>query len=247
MSSVNARADTASQVVPSAVSSVGSLVERLAAEVAAARERVRLLQVQAAEEFINHEQRFASFVNLADRIHSILLPRLETFKNVDVFKDITQIANVEGQNLDERAHSRTTKLFIPLSDACPAKVQLTFRLGHDGSVDNAILDYQLEILPIFFKFDSHDQFIVPISNPQEERIAGWIDNKLVEFTRIFFELQFHDQYQQKHLETDYVMHIRFPKVNAAGQKEFDGHIYYFYTRESLQAFEADPSAYVPSG
>jgi YHS domain-containing protein len=227
------------------VSSVDALVERLAAEVSAARERVRSLQTKAAEAFVGQEERFMRFVTVADRIHAILLPRLEAFTKVDVFKDIKQIVSLEGQGLDVRGfHGRTTTLSIPFSDACPAKVQLSFRLGHDGPVENAIMDYRLQILPIFFKFDSHDQLVIPINQPNEESIAEWIEDKLVGFTQAFFQLHFHNQYQQKHLETDVVMNIRFPKVYAAGKKECEGRTYYFYTDESLLAFEKDPSEYV---
>jgi hypothetical protein len=172
------------------------------------------------------------FVTVADRIHAILLPRLEALTKVDVFKDIKQIVSLEGQGLDVRGfHGRTTTLSIPFSDACPAKVQLSFRLGHDGPVENAIMDYRLEILPIFFKFDSHDQLTIPISHPNEDAIAGWIEDKLVGFTQTFFELHFHNQYQQKHLETDLVMTIRFPKAYAAGKKGIQGaHLLLLHTR-----------------
>jgi hypothetical protein len=56
-------------------------------------------------------------------------------------------------------------------------------------------------------------------HPNEDTIAEWIENKLVGFTQNFFELYFHNQYQQKHLETDVVMNIRFPKAYAAGEKK----------------------------
>ena len=46
------------------------------------------------------------------------------------------------------------------------------------------------------------------------------------------------------METDPVMNIRFPKAYAVGNKEYQGRNYYFYTDESLLAFEKDPSAYV---
>ena len=185
------------------------------------------------------------FVTVADRIHSILLPRLEAFTKVDVFKDIKQIVSLEGQGIDVRGfHGRTTTLSVPFSDECPANVQLSFRLGHEGPVENAIMDYRLEILPVFFKFDSHDQLIIPISHPNEDAIAGWIEDKLVGFTQSFFELHFHNEYQKKHLTADPVMNILFPKAYAAGKKECEGRTYYFYTDESLLAFEKDPSAYV---
>ena len=245
VASAKVQPETAGQVASPRTSSLDVLVGRLDAEVAAARERVRSLQTKAAEAFAGQEERFMRFVAVADRIHAILLPRLEAFTKLDVFKGIKQIVSLEGQGLDVRGfHGRTTTLSVPFSDACPAKVQLSFRLGHDGPVENAIMDYQLEILPIFFKFDSHDQLAIPIIHPNEGALAEWIEDKLVGFTQTFFELQFHNQYQQKHLETDVVMNIRFPKVYAAGKKECEGRTYYFYTNESLLAFEKDPSAYV---
>jgi YHS domain-containing protein len=237
--------ETAGQIASPRTSSVDALVERLGAEVSAASERVRSLQAKAAETFTGQEQRFVRFVTVADRIHSILLPRLEALTKVDVFKDITQIVSLEGQGLDVRGfHGKTTTLSVPFSDACPAKVQLSFRLGHDGPVENAIMDYRLEILPIFLKFASHDQLMIPINHPNEQAIAKWIEDKLVGFTQTFFELHFHNEYQSKHLETDVVMNIRFPKADAVGKKHYDGRTYYFYTDDSLLAFENDPSEYV---
>lgn len=243
--SAKVQLETAGQVASLRMSSVDALVERLGAEVSAARERVRSLQTKAAQAFAGQEERFMRFVTMADRVHAILLPRLEALTKVDVFKDIKQIVSLEGQGLDVRGvHGRTTTLAVPFSDACPAKVQLSFRLGHDGPVENAIMDYRLEILPIFFKFESHDQLMIPISHPNEDAIAKWIEDKLVGFTQAFFELHFHNEYQRTHLETDVVMNMRFPKANAAGEKEYEGRTYYFYTDESLLAFERDPSEYV---
>ena len=237
--------ETADKITAPTVSSVDAFVERLDAEVSTARQRVRSLQTKAAKAFAGQEQRFIDFITVADRVHAILLPRLKAFTKVDVFKNIVQFVSLEGKGLDVRAfHGRTTTLSVPLSDECPANVQLSFRHGHDGPVENAIMDYRLEILPIFFKFDSHDQLIIPISNPNEDAIAGWIEDKLVGFTQSFFELHFHNEYQKKRLTTDPVMSIQFPKAYAAGKKEYQGRTYYFYTDESLLAFANDPSAYV---
>jgi YHS domain-containing protein len=235
----------AGQSTAPTISSVDELVARLGAEVSPARERVRSLQTKSAEAFAGQEERFIHFVAVADRIHSILLSRLDAFTKLDVFKDFKQTVSLEGQGLGVRGiHGRTTTFSIPFSNAFPAKVQLSFRLGHDGPVENAIMDYRLEILPIFFKFDSQDQLTIPFSHPNEDAIMGWIEDKLIGFTLTFFELHFHKQYQQKHLETDVVMNIRFPKEDAAGKMEYDGRTYYFYTDESLLAFERDPSEYV---
>ena len=66
----------------------------------------------------------------------------------------------------------------------------------------------------------------------------------MEFTRTYLELYFTDQYQKQSLETDPVMHIRFPRAFAAGKKEYQGRTYHFYTKGSLQDFEKAPSQYI---
>jgi YHS domain-containing protein len=223
---------------------VGALVRRLSAEVDAATKRVHLLRTEAAQAFVGQEERFMRFIALTDRIHAIFKPRLAALLTLSVFKDITQSVSLEPPSAEGRPfHGRTTTLRVPFSDACPAKVELSFRLGHDGPIENAILDYTLDILPIFIRFDSHDRLIFPIDNPGEDTIAAWIDDKLVGFTRTYFELSFTDQYQRQHLETDPVMNIRFPRAFATGQKEYKGRTYYFYTTESLEEFTRHATEY----
>ena len=96
---------------------------------------------------------------------------------------------------------------------------------------NVVLDFQLEILSVFIKFDSQGQPIVPIEHPDDDAIARWIDDKLVGFTETFFELYFHDQYQRGHLAFDPVMCIRFPRAFALGTIECDENTYHLYTNE----------------
>lgn len=239
---------TDSQVKPTASSPSPlpeSLIQRLAAEVTAATERIHMLQTEAAKAFAGHEQRFMRFAVLAERIQAILQPRVEAFTRVNVFKDIEPQVSLELRGPQERGfHGRTTMLSVPSSDACSGKIELSFRLGHDGPIENATIDYRLEILPIFIKFDSHDQLVIPIDNPDEDAIAAWIDDKLVGFTRTYFEMYFTEQYQKQSFEMDPVMNVRFPRAFAAGEKEYQGHTYHFYTKESRQAFANNPSEYV---
>jgi YHS domain-containing protein len=227
------------------MSSIDRLVQRLSSEVAAATERVHALQAEAAKAFIEQEQRFMRFIALAECVQAILQPRIEAFTAVNVFKDVKQTVRLELQGPEERGfHGRTITLLVPFSDACPGKVELSFRLGHDGPIENALIDYHLEIVPIFIKFNGHDQLIISIDEPDEGAIATWIDDRLVEFTRTYFEMYFTNQYQKQSFEMDPVMNLRFPRAFAAGKKEYQGRIYHFYTKESLQAFEDDPSRFV---
>src|SRR5579859_3321482 len=41
----------------------------------------------------------------------------------------------------------------------PASTKLSFLLSPDTALENAIVTYELEILPIYFKFPGHDQIV----------------------------------------------------------------------------------------
>ena len=227
-------------------SSVDGLIKRLSTEVGVGgrTKSVKSYKQRRARSFLARKND-AGFVPLADHIQAILQLRLDAFIDVDVFKDIQQTVSLEKQGADGRGfHGRMTRLVVPFSDRCPANVELSFHLGHDGPVENALLDYKLDIIPIFIKFDSHDQLVIPIANPNDAAIGAWIDDKLVEFTRTYFKLYFTDQYQKQNMETDPVMSIRFPRAYAAANKEYQGRTYHFYTTESFDEFERNPSQYV---
>jgi len=225
--------------------SVDRLVQRLSAEVAAATERIHVLQAEAAKFGRGQEQRFERLVALAERIDALFQPRIKAFTNVNVFKDIDKSVSLEKRGPAGRElHGGTMTLVVPYSDECPAKVELSFRLGHDGPIENAILEYDLEIIPIFIAFEKHDQLVISVDNPDEDAVAAWIDDKLVGFTRTYFEMYFTEQYQRESMETDPVMSIRFPRAFAAGKGEYQGRTYYFYTKGSLHEFERGPSKYV---
>ncbi len=173
--------------------------------------------------FHDQEQRFKQFVALAGRIRAILQPRIEALTEVNVFKDAKRSLGLERQGPEGRGlHEETITLSVPYSEECPAKVVLSFRVGHDGPIENAIINYELEILPIYIEFESHAKLLVPIDNPSDEAIAAWLDDRLVEFTRTYLELYFTDQYQKQSLETDPVMNIRFPRAFAAGRGNIAG-------------------------
>jgi hypothetical protein len=75
-------------------------------------------------------------------------------------------------------------------------MEFSFRVDHDEPVKNAVIDYRLKILPIFIKFNDKSQLLVPFDKIDDQSISGWIDERLVDFTRTYFEVYFHDEYQK---------------------------------------------------
>ena len=84
----------------------------------------------------------------------------------------------------------------------PASTKLSFLVSPDTAIENAIVTYELEILPIYFKFPGHDQIVTPIACLFDGRIAAWVDAKLLGFVDVYLQLQTHDQYQKSYEETE---------------------------------------------
>ena len=84
----------------------------------------------------------------------------------------------------------------------PASTKLSFLLSPDTALENAIVTYELEILPIYFKFPGHDQIVTPIASLFDGRIAAWVDAKLLGFVDVYLQLQTHDQYQRSYQDAE---------------------------------------------
>jgi hypothetical protein len=93
---------------------------------------------------------------------------------------------------------------------------------------------------VFFKFEDASRIVVPFAQANGELVAQWIDDRIVEFTKAFFQIRFHDQYQKNHMVTDPVLNIQFPKTFAFGTKKQNGTVFHFYTKESMLKFQDAP-------
>ena len=126
----------------------------------------------------------------------------------------------------------------------PASTKLSFLLSPDTEIESAIVTYDLEILPIFFQFEGHDQVVVPIAGISGGRIEAWVDAKLLGFVDTYLKLQTVDQYQLASQGADPVCGTRINRKAAAAQVAYEGQTYYFCRDECRRQFESDPLRYV---
>lgn len=111
------------------------------------------------------------------------------------------------------------------------------RAAHDEDVRNLLLEYELEILPTFFRFHPKASLTVPLDQFDEPRVAQWYDDQIVEFVESYEQLHFTDEYQRNQMVTDAVAKIRFPKVFAKSAVEHGGQMLYILSDETRAAFE----------
>jgi hypothetical protein len=77
----------------------------------------------------------------------------------------------------------------------PASTKLSFFVSPDAGFENVLVTYDLEILPIYFRFQGHDQLVVPLDGVHAASVADWIDAKLLGFVDAYVRTQTVKQYQ----------------------------------------------------
>jgi len=202
---------------------------RLDSVVEKARDRVKAFQSDAEQERLGVQGRFQQFLPIAERITAMAREKLERLRERLAF-EVTP------------AHSQT-ELFYARSVTLDVKsdlagvVKLSFRLGHDRDVTRLMLDYELEIIPVFFRYNPHAHLDVPLEGYDEAAVSQWLDDRIVDFANAYLELHLTKQYQDRVLVTDTVAGISFPKYFAATTLDHGGTTYYFVSDATRREFE----------
>ena len=203
---------------------ISQLSQRIDAELAAARERIAQFRSDAQRAHAQREERYQKFVELIPKIRDIAAARLD--KLAEKFKFAAKPSN--------RADGRGVELNFQTD---LAHVRLTLDATHDEEVRNLVLDYDLEILPVFIKFTPHDRMETPVETPDMESVARWFDDRLVDFVKTYISIEFTEQYQRDHMVMDPVSKIRFPKAFAKCSLDRDGKTYFFVSDETRAQFD----------
>src|SRR4051794_2435360 len=132
------------------------LSSRLDAVVEDAKTRVKGFQSEAEREYRAVGERFQKFLPIADRIAAMAREKLEKLRERVKF-DVTPT-----HSQAERFYIRSVVLEVKSELA--GVVKLSFRLTHDASVSHILLDYNLDIIPVFFRFNPHARLDVPLED-----------------------------------------------------------------------------------
>ena len=230
-----------SKQISASNSSNDQLEQRLASEVSSVEARIESIRQQAAETARQRNAGLDCFVAAVNQFDALLQTKINALTTKNVLKEITRTEKHDRAGLPDGFLSGMAITYdVPHSSECPAKVEATFDIHYDGLGGNAVVNYSLHIIPVFFKFENTSRIVVPFAQANGGLVAQWIDDRIVELTKAFFQIRFHDQYQKNHMVTDPVLNIQFPKAFAFGTKEQNGSVFHFYTKESMLKFQDAP-------
>ena len=133
---------------------------------------------------------------------------------------------------------------LPRNERCPANIKIRFGLEAGVAVDNMILFYDVEIVPVFMEFERHDQIALPLDPSSVDTAVEWFKRKACAFTKTYVSMFFNPYYQKRSEVPDLVLGRTFLASSPKGKTEHGGVTYYFLTEESKREFEQEPSRYV---
>lgn len=208
------------------MSDITDLQKRIDSEFAAGRERTAALQQQAVKTYEDRQARLATFNSLCERLQSVWRPRFELLQakfgeNVKVTPSIT----------------REARRVVLAVDSPVASVKLEFSASTDTDVRNLVLQYDLEILPIYMQFKGHDEVAFPLDAVDDAAVGRWFDDRIVDFVQTYLSLSENQYYLKDHMVTDPVAKVSFPSFAAAATITVGKNVFHFISQKTCDEFK----------
>lgn len=208
------------------MSEVNQLLDRIEAEFAASEKKLSEFRSHELHDFQNRQSRLELFTKACELLRETWRPRLEAL--AAKFGDKVKVT----PTVTPTSREATLKFESPL-----AAIVLRFTAATDFDVKNLVLDYDLHILPILMKFESHARTELPLDKVDANAVAKWIDDRIVDFVKTYLSLSQNEYYLRDHMVADPISLTRFPKYAAAEILDWQGTKYYFIGTETMQEFK----------
>lgn len=210
------------------------LERRIQERLAAAQARHRESQQKLGREMIERERLTRQFEAVAGHlIDAVVRPRVRKLASL--------FSNAQVMNETTGHYCRCR--FEDTPDY-PASTRFEFAVSLQFATASILVTYCLEIEPVLFKFDRYGQLVIPLNAVEDQKVAEWVDDKLLSFADTYVQLQFVEQYQQENIVVDPVYGMHMNRADAGATCEHEGHQYYFCVDQCREQFIDDPTRYV---
>jgi len=208
-------------------SDVQALLGRIDAEFARSKAGVEKLREEKLEEFQGRQNRMKLFEQACESLKGVWTPRLEALKKA--FGEQVKLSPHADAGRREATFSFTSNL---------ARITVTFTATTDLDVRRLVLEYSLSILPVLMSFPDKARLEQPFEQIDSKAIGTWIDDRLIEFVKIYLQVHENEFYLKAHMVEDPIAHVRFPEFAAASTLERGGKTLYFIANQTREEFEA---------
>ncbi len=202
------------------------LIERIDAEFSAAEERWNQLRVKQLEEYHVRQLRLERFERTVDALRELWEPRLEA------------LATRFGKTMDVMPIEQPGRRAVSMEFGSNlARITLRFTVSPDADARKLVVTYDVEILPVLMKFDSHRELELPLDAVDKAQLAQWLDDRIVDFVHTYLGLHENEYYLKEQMVEDPIAKVRFPSFAAAATLEHERKTLYFIDESTLREFQ----------
>jgi YHS domain-containing protein len=202
-----------------------SLASRIDAEFAAVVERMKQQRTEQLGEQRGRQERLARLGKVFDELSQVWKPRLDVL--VNKFGELVEVKPRLVPSTREATFTFQSK---------QARVRLKFAASTDRDVRKVILSYDLDIIPVVLQFEPHAELEFPLEAVNEQAVAKWIDDRILDFVRTYLALGDNEVYLKEYMVEDPISQVRFPNFAAGATLKWQGKTYYFIGEETQQEF-----------
>ena len=214
---------------------LSNLEHQIKEKLALSEERQQLRKDHLQQRMAETEARHQRYTALADRLmQEVIRPRMEKLKS---FFDNARMPEARNSRHNCCCQFEHTPRF-------PATAGLEIGVTRDGEVRTLVLQYELDILPVFFPVEGRDHLTMLLDQVDEGKATAWVEGKILSFADTYLRLETSAHYQEKNIVTDPVCGMRLNKAFAPAQMTHLGHTYYFCVPECRARFAEDPDRYL---
>jgi hypothetical protein len=154
-----------------------SLADRLDAEFAAAKKRSTTLQKEGASYSEGRWKRLQQVDQTLTDIRDLWRDRLGQLQ--EWFKDRIQLQTQVAVG------NRLATFFVK---STKAEIVLRFAALTDDDVQHIIFQYDLDIVPADFAYDSHSELMFPIDDVNRQQLVDWIYDRILAFGKTYMAM-----------------------------------------------------------
>jgi YHS domain-containing protein len=201
------------------------LSARIEGLLTAVKDKARQNEQAALKAALERQARLAVYEQAQARVVELAKPRLEI------------LAERAGERVTVTPKVTETRREVTFEFHSPkAYITLSFSVAPDQHVENVVVDCNLKIVPVLWKFDSHSEFRSPVTALDEPGLVRWLDDRIVGFVDLFIQIHEGELFARAENVTDPVAKITFPKFAAGATLERGGQTYYFIDASTRDRF-----------
>ncbi len=207
------------------MSDINDLLSRIDGALTAVKDKVKQEQQQRLQDHLERQKRLEQYEKAQARVVEVAKPRLDA------------LARRAGERVAVTPSVSQTRRSVKFEFKSPkAYITLTFSVAPDAAVKNVVVEYDLRIVPVLWKVDSHAEFTTPIDALDEEGLTKWLDDRIVGFVELYIKINEGELYDKAEYVEDPVANVKFPKFAAGATLEHGGQTYFFIDERTRQDF-----------